>query len=322
MIAHDMLTYLSAGDAGLRNRLVPLRPYTYGELDHDQYNPSYVREYREGGSPAVLSDDPYMDEEEYYVSSIRYTAPECSPCSSDSVIPALDVLSLYSAEPDWGMDAGLHCSPLQVFTADSQGYRHLRYGFFLFRAGIVHKRALHFHTLASEAFNREDLYWGLRFSACALHYIEDLLSPYHLKPIPEWYWIPRIFRLRSVYRTIFNYHLNFELYTGYHLWRRNRLYVSCIEQAPSFPISRLKTDLLRASRKVRLLFYGLFGECEKAWAQELSSDCRRLSREWIEGYDPSPRLKHLICRWLELASGFVKGYIGRYVVPRMEELEP
>jgi hypothetical protein len=48
---------------------------------------------------------------------------------------------------------------------------------------------------------------------------------------------------------VFNYHLNFELYMGYHLWRRSR-------------------------------------------------------------------------EWLELASGFVKGYIGRYVVPLMEGLEP
>jgi hypothetical protein len=65
---------------------------------------------------------------------------------------------------------------------------------------------------------------------------------------------------------VFNYHLNFELYMGYHLWRQ--------------------------------------------------------SREWLEGYEPSPCLKHLIRRWLEPASGFVKGYIGRYVVPLMEELEP
>ena len=319
MIAHDVMTYVSARSVGFRDVPVTLRPYSYGEVDRDRYNPSYAWEMREGGTPVVSSDNPYFDEQEYYGSSVRYSVLRGDEASRDDAVSALEVLSLYSAEPDWGMDRELELSPLQKLTAGSQGYRHLRYGFFLFRAGVAHRRALHFQSLAAHAFDRGDPYWGLRFSARALHYIQDILSPYHLKPIPEWYWIPRLFRLRAVYHTIFNYHLNFEGYTGYHLWHGTQRFIRCIEGAGPKAIGDLKQDLLRASWKVRMLFYGIFGECRKMWGESLSEGFRRLGRDWIEEYTPSERLNLLICRWLTLASSYVKGYILKDVLPYMEK---
>ena len=68
-----------------------------------------------------------------------------------------------------------------------------------------------------------------------------------------------------------------------------------------------------------MLFYAIFGECRRMWGESLSDGFRRLGREWIEGHRSSERLDLLICRWLTLASSYVKGYILKDVLPHMEK---
>jgi hypothetical protein len=312
MIAHDVLTYISAKSVGFGDVRVPVTPYAYAGEDGGPYNPSYSWEMREGGIPVTRSDDPYFDELDYYAGRINYAPP------LNGRVPALDVLSLYSAEPDWGMDRELQLSPLQALTAGSQGYRHLRYGLFGLRAGVAPQRALHFHRLALHAFEEGDAYWALRFAARALHYIQDVLTPYHLKPIPEWYVIPRLFLLRRLHYTIYNYHVNFEGFMGYHLWHGTDCYIQCIENTQPSPVKDLHAELRRHVRKSRFLFYGLFSECGKAWGNGLSQDFVKLGARWIEEYEPSDELNSRVFRWLRLASGFVKGYVLQYVLPRLD----
>ncbi len=101
MIAHDVHTYISARSVGLRDMPVRITPYTYHGVDRDAYNPSYWWEMREGALPVTVSDHPVKDEREYYNPYVVYHQPE------DGHVSALEVLALYSAEPDWGMDEGL-----------------------------------------------------------------------------------------------------------------------------------------------------------------------------------------------------------------------
>jgi hypothetical protein len=313
MIAHDVHTYISARSVGMRDMPVRITPYTYHSVDRDAYNTSYGWEMREGALPMTVSDHPINDEREYYHPHVVYHQPE------DGYVSTLEVLALYSAEPDWGMDEGLQLSPLQVFTAGSQGYRHLRYGWFLLRAGVAHHRAFHFSELAEHAFLRGDTYWGLRFSGRALHYIQDLLTPYHLKPIPEWYWVPRLFRLREVFNTIYTYHQRFEGYTGYHLRHGSDKYIRCIESSRPHAIVNLRRDLMKTSRRVRMLFYKIFRECRMFWGEGLSKTHMQLHREWIERHGLPEQLNLLIYRWLHLLSRFIKGYIMLRVVPHLQE---
>jgi hypothetical protein len=299
-------------------RDVPVRitPYTYHEVDRDAYNPFYAWEMREGSNPVTVSDNAQKDEREYYSPYVMYDKPV------DGEVSALQVLALYSAEPDWGMDEELKLSPLQVVTAGSQGYRHLRYGWFCFRVGVAHRRALRFSELAEHAFLRGDLYWGLRFSARTLHYMQDMLTPHHLKPIPEWYWVPRLFRLKQVFNTICSQHIRFEGFTGYHLWHGSEGYVQSIKMSNPKVLSDLRTDLMRASRDVRRLFYGVFRECRSFWGDGELNSAMQLKGEWIERNASPEKLNLHIHRWLHLISAFVKGYIVSRVLPHLEEDVP
>jgi hypothetical protein len=235
------------------------------------------------------------------------------------MVSALEILSLYSAEPDWGMDADLSISPLQKLTGGSQGYRHLRYGLHRFRAGTAHLRALHFNQLADRAFSKGDFYWGMRFSARALHYIEDILSPFHTKPFPEWFWPLKMFRPRALYYITYNYHLNFERYAGFHLWHGSDVFTRCLESSRPYGIMNLKRDLLRVSQKARSLSYGIFRELRKLWGGSMDSGWVKLSKEQVQKMETGGQLGILTCRWLRLLSQFVKGYIILNVIPPFEE---
>ncbi|MFW6139449.1 MAG: hypothetical protein ACOC7U_09795 [Spirochaetota bacterium] len=309
MIAHDVLTYVCALSAGLDSTPVAITPYTYSGYDHDLYNPYYRLEMREGKKPTVSSSDSHIDENEYYGEFINYHIPE------NGRVPSLEVLAMYSAEPDWGMDDGIWLSPLQVLTKGSQGYRHLRFGLFGFRVGVAHKRLFHFTRLAEAGFKKNDLYWGLRFSARALHFLEDLLTPVHTKPFPELYPFLKIFSLRDLYFETYNYHLNFERMVSYYLWHGHDHFIRVIENAPGIPFTR--KNLVSACWRVRLLFYPIFAECRRMWGGRMGRGFVKVPSEEIAGRNMSSSMEGYIKKWLKIASGMVKGYLKKVVAPNL-----
>jgi hypothetical protein len=311
MIAHDVLTYLCARSTGIGEEQIRISPYSYKNANTLPLCPDYEIETREGGRPVVVSTDPQYDESEYYSEYIEYRKPV------NGNVALIQVLSLYSAEPDWGMDNGLKISPLQSLTGGSQGYRHLRYGLFFFRAGIVHKMALHYFGLAQTAFKRGDIYWGIRFSACAIHYIEDLLTPVHTKPFTEMYFFEKMFHAKDLYFITFNYHLNFERYVAYQLWRGHKRYTDTIEAARPLELTDLKKNLLAGSRKARKLFPVIFKECKRLWGDTMKNGFVKISNEDIKRIRTSEKFQQSVLSWLEHSSSFIKGYIKRYIIPSL-----
>jgi hypothetical protein len=313
MIAHDVFTAICARSLGVRNHSLKITPFTY--LDGTPSNPLLDIEFREGGKPTVTSEDPNLDENEYYPEDNHYSRPEGGEVSW------VEVLSLYSAEPDWGMDDGIKLSPIQKLMGGSQGYRHMRYNLFCFRVGVPQQRAIHFHGLARVAFDGGDKYWGVRFSARAIHYIQDILSPFHTKPFPEWYALSKLFNPWELYYTTYNYHLNFERLIGYHLWHGEPGIVSCIENAPVFSLAGVKNEpllereILKASRKSKKLFYPIFRECTLLWEGKMGKGYYKIKREEIENFEFPQRLLELTCKWFWGAASFIKGYIKEYVLP-------
>ncbi len=190
--------------------------------------------------------------------------------------------------------------------------------FFFFRAGIAHKRALAFTRLAKRAFDKKDMYWGIRFSARALHYIEDILTPFHTKPFPEWFFFERLFHMKDLYFITQNYHLNFERYIAYQLWHGKGPFIETIREAKPVVIYNLKRDLLKASRRARAIFYPLFSECRSLWRDTMEKGSVRFSKRDIVEIEPSARLIEYTEKWLYLASGIVKGYILYYIIPFVE----
>lgn len=317
MIAHDVHTFLCAEDALPCDAGIEITPYVYEAYDRDTYNPKAKMEMRDGKRPSVASDDPMIDEDRYYSDFVEYNAPKGNRVTTGKTV------ALYSAEPDWGMDEEIHVSPFQWLTGGSQGYRHMRYALFGFRAGAAHRRALHFSGLACRAFNAGDIYWGVRFSARAIHYIQDLLTPFHQKPFSEQFLLKVIFSLKrmgGLSVVAFNYHHSFERYTGYHLWHGTEWLVDAIRKAPSIAIENLRRDLKKGWKRAKRLFYPLFAEWRCLLADRLENGQRFLSPAEVAAIDPPEGLKKLVEEWLVLASGVVKGYISGYVAPNLEDL--
>ncbi|MBN1544539.1 hypothetical protein JW898_03700 [Candidatus Woesearchaeota archaeon] len=131
---------------------------------------------------------------------------------------ARQILTDFSDEPDWEMDQNLDLSWMQGFSGESQGYRHMYYPTWSFHVpmgfiaqGQTPDRADHFYSMAKMAFGRGDTYWGFRYLARTLHYIQDMSQPYHTRQL---YW--RFISLKDPYygtvQTIKNYHFAYESY--------------------------------------------------------------------------------------------------------------
>jgi hypothetical protein len=313
MIGHDVLTSVAARSLGLAGPPVAVTPYRYERIDTGPYNPDHVVEMREGAratvySPWKGSDEPapgYYDESDYEGDFLLYDPPE------GGLVDPLQVLSIYSAEPDWGMDAGMDLSPLQALTGGSQGFRHLRFGLFLLRVGRVRERAVHFTRLARCAFDEDDPYWGLRFSARALHYLQDAVSPFHLKPFPEPCAPLMALMPRRFYRRTVNYHLNFERLVGYRLWHGDAELIGTIERAAPAPLDDVG-DLARAMRASRRQFYPIYRRCRILWGRTMDGEYVKVSTDRIREASEDAGMNDLIRRWLAHAASWVKGYLVRY----------
>ena len=117
-------------------------------------------------------------------------------------IRAFEVLSTFSDEPDWGMDQDLFLvreysygpRPFGSATGvSSQAPFHMAFLHESRLAGIVLPRLAKsfmaeridiFLALAKLAFEKGIDYWGWRFLAWAMHYLQDLTQPYHASAFP------------------------------------------------------------------------------------------------------------------------------------------
>ena len=131
------------------------------------------------------------------------------------------VLIDFSDEPDWGMDEEVEEGSEAEFMGGSQGYRHMYYpsGTFhlprpFFPQGKAPERAELFYQYAREAFGNGDPYWGLRFLARAIHYLEDLANPFHTVQISTRFLVKDNLYEGTV-QAVKNYHFAYEDYVAY-----------------------------------------------------------------------------------------------------------
>ncbi|MBO8160294.1 MAG: hypothetical protein H0Z24_01545 [Thermosipho sp. (in: Bacteria)] len=164
---HEALTYYLIQDLPGKDSLVKIREYSYQE---DRiYNEEYLVLEDVAGTRRFF--EPLGDGE---------FPPDPPPV--DNKLPVWQILTIYSPEPDNGMDEGLKLDPLQGLIGNSQGVRHMRYKVGILKAFQGDKSFLYFVEMSKKAFENGDRYWGYRFLGRALHYIEDLSQPYHNAP--------------------------------------------------------------------------------------------------------------------------------------------
>lgn len=115
---------------------------------------------------------------------LKYTLGE-----GKRAVSAREVLAGYSGEPDWGMDKGLDAARDQKLMGgtdpkltSSQGFRHMSFLAGLF--GQAPRRAQLFFDLGARAIEKGHSYWGFRFVAWGLHYLEDMGAPVHTSMLP------------------------------------------------------------------------------------------------------------------------------------------
>jgi hypothetical protein len=143
-------------------------------------------------------------------------------------MPAREILVRYAAEPDWGFDQDLHASWQQAFMGgytglSSQAYFHMYYPAFTVHMpvpgiamGAAPRRLALFQEAARAAFERNDPYWGFRYLACALHYIQDVGQPYHSTQTSV-HFLDLNHPIDGTTKITSNYHLVYEGWVDHHM---------------------------------------------------------------------------------------------------------
>jgi hypothetical protein len=124
------------------------------------------------------------------------------PTAQGTDISVMEILSTYADEPDWGMDQnlfpiaeyGFGKAPFAMESGKSSQapfhmaflHEHVMVGRIVpdLKKSFMAERITLYFGLARIAFAHGMHYWGWRFTAWAMHYLQDLTQPYHAKAWP------------------------------------------------------------------------------------------------------------------------------------------
>jgi len=200
---------------------IEITPYTYENVDQDEYNPEFVIKYVEG--------------------------------EIGEKVEASDILINYSDEPDWDLDTNLELNKLQTLTGGSQGYRHMYFSVFagLLKAGDAPKRADHFFEMSKIAFGKDDNYWGFRFAARAIHYLEDVSQPYHTYPAPLDVLFKKFFNVTKLTVLVTNAHYGYEDFNGYLFEQKKDEFYNLLPDVKTVKMDDVADSTIKLSKEAR-----------------------------------------------------------------------
>lgn len=212
---------------------IEVTPYTYIGIDQSEYNPDFVIKY--------------VDEE------------------IGGKVKASDILIKYSDEPDWDLDTNLELDKMQALTGGSQGYRHMYFSVFcgLLKAGVAPQRANHFFEMAKIAFKKGDYYWGFRFAARAIHYLEDLSQPYHTYPAPLDVLFKKFFNVKKLTVLVTNAHYGYEYFNGYLFEHKKDEFYNILPKVKMVKIDEVEKAAIELSKEARKDFTSSYRETMK-----------------------------------------------------------
>ncbi|OGD15022.1 hypothetical protein A2V47_02385 [Candidatus Atribacteria bacterium RBG_19FT_COMBO_35_14] len=212
---------------------IEITPYTYEDIDQDKYNPKFVIKYVEGEIGRKTN--------------------------------ASDILINYSDEPDWDLDTNLELNKLQALTGGSQGYRHMYFSVFagLLKAGDAPKRASHFFEMSKIAFGKGDNYWGFRFAARAVHYLEDLSQPYHAYPVPLRVLFKKFFNIKKITILATNAHYGYEDFNGYLFKHQKDEFYNLLSEVKTIKMDDVEDSTIKLSKEARKDFTPSYRETMK-----------------------------------------------------------
>ncbi len=261
---------------------IEITPYTYEDIDQDEYNPEFVIKYVEGGI--------------------------------GEKVKASDILINYSDEPDWDLDTNLEINKLQALTGGSQGYRHMYFSVFggLLKAGDAPKRANHFFEMSKIAFGKGDNYWGFRFAARAIHYLEDLSQPYHTYPAPLDVLFKKFFNVKKLTVLVTNAHYGYEDFNGYLFKYKKDEFYSILPEVKTVKMDDIAKAAIKLSKEARKDFTLSYRETMKLFPV-LGNDQELLILEEqeiikIANSPDSQELINLMKKDILLGLGYLNGF--------------
>ncbi len=200
---------------------IEVTSYTYEDIDQDEYNPEFLIKY--------------VDEK------------------IGEKVKALDILINYSDEPDWDLDTNLNLNKIQALTGGSQGYRHMYFSVFggLLKAGVAPQRANHFFEMSKIAFEKGDNYWGFRFTARAIHYLEDLSQPYHTYPAPLDVLFKKFFNVKKLTVLVTNAHYGYEDFNGYLFEHKKDEFYNLLSEVKTVKMDDIADSAINLSKEAR-----------------------------------------------------------------------
>ncbi len=207
---------------------------------------------------------------------------------------AIRILTDFSDEPDWGMDKNMELDESQKFMGGSQGYRHMYYPDNTFHIpylfapqGNAPKRAVHFYELARQAFNEGDLYWGFRFLARTLGYIQDMAQPYHTTQTC-WAFFHIKSPVNSTTETTKNYHFAYESLAARIMeleaaGKSPPEYLQALRMAPSFTAYNVRELAVMIARRSHELSAATFAASVELFGKKLyAGHAVQISAEDVE----------------------------------------
>ncbi|PMQ01511.1 MAG: hypothetical protein CBR30_05785 [Dictyoglomus sp. NZ13-RE01] len=270
---------------------IPVTPYTYN--DPSPYNPNYVIPYRGEKIGEKIS--------------------------------AKTIITRYVTEPDNGMDENLNLSSMQKLMGGSSGWRHMYFITFqgALKLGEAPKRIIHFWNLAREAFQKGDYYWGFRFFAYSLHYLQDLSMPFHAYPMPLENVVFGIFNLDKLIMQGENHHYTLEDYQEYQIKSGNPKYIKVLKEAKPLEITNPEEAGVKAAWLSRRFMGKLWDLQIKYYGDDINKVKNfKADPKFFKDYVSPIRDEYdsVILQALELCAGWTKGYVN-YLENFLNKLE-
>jgi len=292
---HHLITALTLDSTDWLDRFSEIRvtPHAYPD---PSLSPSYELLYLEPpANPEKANPEQFLSGKRDFIPDRARRAPP--PGSQTS---AKEILITYSDEPDWGLDKDLRLHFSQRLMGGSKGFRHAYYPPWSWHLplpfasqGGAPERALHFYDLARVAFSQKDPYWGFRFLAHSLHYLQDMGQPFHSRQTSSEliFWLHPI---RGTAQATSNLHHAFEDYVAYRLQSEmegafSDDYILAIQRAPKLAPGSLPSLIRATSRSSHHISKSLFRASRKLFGKRfLRLDPVSLSKEDLPVLASSP----------------------------------
>ncbi|WP_448376395.1 hypothetical protein [Fervidobacterium sp.] len=306
--SHGVFTFLTVTSIANFDyqKLVKITDYSYVENRKYKEGKYILHDVIEAGKFKIDAEDDVLND-----TGIDVINSFVLPTQSRE-IPVWAIFLVYSSFPDNGMDYVEESFFINALIGSTQANRHgyLKVSFFEYMEGD--KSFLHFVRMSREAFKKGDEYWGYRFLAYALHYLEDLMQPYHVRPgtVPE--LIQFIFdqRIRVMLRnahSAYDDYMTFLLYKSKNRYQFTQLINNTQPLVLPVPDEQLIYEAIVYSYS---MFFDIHEEVKKAFGKILYE--RRIKMEDFEQAEREGKLERLYELTKKLAStlaSLVKGIV-------------